>query len=544
MIAGRHRFFGRLCALTAAAAAVFASGCTAPEDSLWWSPQWEKELTADDRNTPELPAGLSFKGPGDADRDVAGIADDGPLELSLEDATLLALRYNRDLAVQQFSPVIAGTFERIERGVFDPEAFVEFQYAEETASEIDRGTGAQFGVDSRDTAATAGLRQALPGGTDIEVGVIQEREASNRAPEQQDARLGLTVTQQLLRGAGPAVNLVNIRQAKLGTSASVYELRGFTEALLADVESAYWNTVLSTERIRIVEESLDVARRQRDDVEQRIELGALATADAAVARAEVALREQALIDAQSQLATQQLRLIFFVNPGGNARLDRPLRLTSPTQIEARPVGEMYDRLALAEQSRPDLAEARLRLEQDRLETIVTRNGVLPRLEVFIALGKSGFADRFDDSFRDLDGDSYDLTAGVAFSQILGNDTAEGRNQQAYATRQQSAAAVNNLSRLVALEVSLAANEAERARRQIDASALTRRFQEDTVDAERDRFQAGVSTALLVAQAQRDLLEAQIGEVEAVVSYRLALINLYLAEGSLLERRGCVASVSP
>ena len=46
-----------------------------------------------------------------------------------------------------------------------------------------------------------------------------------------------------------------------------------------------------------------------------------------------------------------------------------------------------------------------------------------------------------------------------------------------------------------------------------------------------------SPSLLVAQAQRDLLLSELAEIEAVVDYRIALINLFLAEGSLLERRG-------
>jgi outer membrane protein TolC len=48
---------------------------------------------------------------------------------------------------------------------------------------------------------------------------------------------------------------------------------------------------------------------------------------------------------------------------------------------------------------------------------------------------------------------------------------------------------------------------------------------------------GASTALLVAQAQRDLLISSIAEVRAIINYRIALVRLYLAEGSLLERRG-------
>src|SRR5690606_20320470 len=108
---------------------------------------------------------------------------------------------------------------------------------------------------------------------------------------------------------------------------------------------------------------------------------------------------------------------------------------------------------------------------------------------------------------------------------------------AVATRQQAVGAIENLRQLIHLDVRLAAVELERARQLITASATTRRLQEATLAAEQERFDVGASTTLLVAQAQRDLLEAEITEVEAIVAYRLALIDLYRAEGSLLERRG-------
>ena len=44
----------------------------------------------------------------------------------------------------------------------------------------------------------------------------------------------------------------------------------------------------------------------------------------------------------------------------------------------------------------------------------------------------------------------------------------------------------------------------------------------------------------MAQAQRDLLVSQIGEVRAVVNYSKALVTLYRLDGSLLLRRGIAA----
>ena len=67
--------------------------------------------------------------------------------------------------------------------------------------------------------------------------------------------------------------------------------------------------------------------------------------------------------------------------------------------------------------------------------------------------------------------------------------------------------------------------------------MTRALQEQTLQAEQERFSVGASTSLLVAQAQRDLLVVQLAEIEAIVDYRIALVSLYLAEGTLLQRRG-------
>ncbi|MEQ9459345.1 MAG: TolC family protein [Phycisphaeraceae bacterium] len=516
------------------------SGCLSPEQSVLFRPDWEEALERADRSAKKPQDGPEVINQAIPRLSVETlVSDEGVLGLSIEHAGALALSGNRDLAVEQLQPVIVGANELIERGLFDPELFGSIELREDRASEVDRGTGTRFGVESEDTLTEVGVRQSLPTGTEVEATVGFDREVSNRAPKQQEARLGLSVTQQLLRGAGTAVNLARIRQARLETRASIFELRGYVETLLADVESAYWRYALAQERIAIFEGSLEVARQQRDEVEHRIDVGVLAETQGAAARAEVALRELELIDARSELENQRLRLLRLINPVVDGALDREIALLSTPVTQPEVLEDIADRVELADLKRSELAEARLRLEQGRLETLMTRNGVLPRLEVFIALGKSGFGDTLEQSFRELDEDSYDLATGIRLSQALGNDAARGRREASYASRRQAAAAVENLRQLVRLEVKLAANEVERSRQQVSASKTARELQVDTVRAERERFDVGESTAILVAQVQRDLLEAEIAEVEAVVAYRLAMIQLYVAEGTLLERRGYV-----
>jgi outer membrane protein TolC len=97
--------------------------------------------------------------------------------------------------------------------------------------------------------------------------------------------------------------------------------------------------------------------------------------------------------------------------------------------------------------------------------------------------------------------------------------------------------VANLQQIVQVDVRLAFNEVDRTRQQITATKATRTLREETLKAEKERFDVGASTTLLVAQAQRDLLISSIAEVRSIINYRIALVRLYLAEGSLLERRG-------
>jgi outer membrane protein TolC len=503
-----------------------------------FEPDWDERLEEERRKFRPVPT-PAFSTPQGAVV-AEPITQDGPIELSLERTVVLALARNPDLRVAELNPALAGAFELIERGVFDPEVFAEASIGTEESVETARATGEQFPVrgDTRDFEA--GVRQTLPSGTSVEIGASQGRSASNRAPTQESARVGLTVTQSLLRGFGPAANLARVRQAELETQASKYELRGFVEAMLADAERAYWAFVLAQRQIAIFERSLELARLQADEAGQRVEVGVLPSSDLAAFEVEVALREQALIDARAQETAARLELLRLVGalaPTAVLDLEREVVATTMPEAEPVPIEDAGDRIELARRVRPDLAEARLRLEQDRLEVIATRRGLLPRLEVFVALGKTGYADSFGGSIENMDEDTFDATVGVRFSQSLGRLTARGEQRAAIVTRQQGAAAVANLEQLVAADVRLAINEVERARQQIAASTTTRILQSRTAQAERERFEAGVGTSLLVAQAQRDLLQAEIAEVAAVVEYRLALIGLYVAEGSLLERRG-------
>ena len=455
--------------------------------------------------------------------------------LTLEQAVSLALQNNRDLDVQSFEPLIAGTFLSRERARFAPELFAEVSRREASSSEIARSTGEQFDSDIEENRLQAGVRREFSTGTDLELSLEQAGETSNRAPGQDEARVNLSLTQALLQGRGRTVNLVAVRQAQLGMDISQAELHGYTEAVVAEVETVYWRFWLAGESIAITRQALEVAEKQLADIRQRIEVGQLARNEEAVAQAEVARRRQVLIDARAAHVRSRLELLALIAPGVMTESVTPQTLPELPEAAAADTAAM--RIELAEASRADLTEAKLRMEQQRLETVMTRDGLLPRLDFFARLAKTGYGSDEGEAWADIGGDNYDVQVGFSLSRTLGEREESTLDAESRFRHDQAQAAVENLRLQVGSRVMIALNELERAQRQIEASAETRRFQELTVESEIERFQVGTGTALMVAQAQRDLLASMIEEQRARVQARLALLQLYVAEGSLLSRRG-------
>ncbi len=515
-------------ALTIVGAALVLS-CASPSYEAPPTPTTHEEAPVSEQPPALSPSETSAEGA------ATGGDEEGPIVIDVSAAVLLALENNPALAVRKAGPVIQETFEDEEAAEFDPVLSAEGAHERERSERISSTPSGLTSAVNETNDADVSVSKYFSTGTDValEAGVTQSTSGSGRLDS---TRVGLTVTQALLRGASRDANLVSLRQAQLDTLSSRYELRGFTEQLVAAVEIAYWDYVLAERRIEIFAESLRIAEQALGEMEERIRIGTLAEIELAAGQAEVALRREALISAKGALETSRLRLIQLMNPPGPDIWDRPV---TPTEEPRGPEGgldDVADHVALALRMRPELNAAHLAVRQDDLELVKTRNGLLPRLDLFITLGKTGYARSFAPSVDNLDGDSYDISTGLAFEYPFANRARRAQHERATLNRAQASDALRNLERLVELDVRTAHILVRQAAEQVAATAATRRLQEETVRGEAEKFRVGKSTAFLLAQAQRDLVAGQIGEVRALVNYKKALVDLYLLDGSLLLRR--------
>ena len=326
----------------------------------------------------------------------------GPLSLSIAEAVVGSLANNRSLEVQRIAPEITRTGELSADAPFDTAVDGKL-----SGASIRSPQGADAALATSDAQRlTLGASRLFATGTTLGVNLDSVRSGS---ADSASTRLGVSLTQALLQGRGSDVNLAAVRQARLDTAISFSELQGFAESLVAQVELACWDYLLAIRRIAIVESSLTIAETQFSEVRERISVGRMAEIELAAAAAEVALRRESLINARSSRDAGRLKLLRLLNPPGAAALSREVTITDVPVLPAEDPASIEDHVSLALRRRPEIAQARLQLERGDLTLVQTRNGLLPRLDLFITLGGTGYAASFGDS---LDvGDGHDLTAG-------------------------------------------------------------------------------------------------------------------------------------
>lgn len=483
---------------------------------------------------------------------------DPSVQVTLLEAILTGLSNNTEFTVERYNPSIAATSIAEERAAFDSTFRAQ-------ATRV-RSRSSTEGV-SQSFEASTGVSRTDPLGTKVEMGVLTSWRES--LPEEDISEntwkslASMSVTQALLKGAGAPANLATLRQACLTTMVSQYQVQAKAESVAATIESKYWDYFMAEGQVDIYVRSLKHAKRLVKETQDRIALGERARTEIYFAEAEAATREQNVLNARSLLEKTRLSLLRLMNPPSADLWSRSIKpLTDPKTVNDR-LENPRDHIQLALRMRPDLNQARLDVEKGNLEVVKTRNGLLPKLDLFMTLGRAGFGRVFTETPRDflwgtskkeaqvgatIDAattpkDSVHGSGGLDF--IAGartefpplNRGATAQYHRSVLTLAQQKEALSNLGQAIEEEILSAHVEVERAREQMTLTKKTVGFQRQKVEAEEEKYRLGKSAMFQVAQAERDLVLSELSELQARIDLVKGLTQFYAAEGSLLLRRG-------
>jgi outer membrane protein len=459
-------------------------------------------------------------------------AGKGSLELTASDAVDMSLENNKSLRIQRLNPSISKSKEEQQKAVFDPSltGSVSSSLSEDASDSK-----------SRKTTGSVDISKTLESGTEITLGLSTNNSNALNSGDLYSSRIAVSLSQPLFAGAGSEVNLVGLRQAELATRTSFYELQAYSESIVEQVIATYWDYALAQRQTQIYEDSLKLAEQQLIETEDMVQVGKLAEVELVASQSEVALRKQALIGVQSKYESLRLKLLGLLSPSDVPDFwNTGIVVKDQFVIPEVSLGDIESHVETALKTRPDLNEARLAMESGVLNVVKTKNGLLPYLSFFVTLGNTGYAHTFGQSYGNIYSDDRDLKFGLDYSYNFGQRSEKAGYEQALIKKEQSDIAIENMELTVQEDVRNAWVEIQTAKNKIEAAGATLKLQEEKLRTETEKYRVGRSTSINVSSAQRDLLQSQLDEAQAISDYITALLNLYQSEGTLLGQYGITA----
>ncbi len=127
-----------------------------------------------------------------------------------------------------------------------------------------------------------------------------------------------------------------------------------------------------------------------------------------------------------------------------------------------------------------------------------------------------------DTLFDRSAPTWNLS--LAFSYPIGTSAANANAARARLQQQQTMAQTKQLELQIATEVTNAALQVQATQERYQAATVARELADRRLEAEQSKFEVGMSTNFFVVQAQRDLADAQNGELRALLDFRKAQVD--------------------
>lgn len=406
--------------------------------------------------------------------------------------------------------------------------------------------------------------QGFSTGTAMTVGFQNQRQATNNQfttliPELTSG-FRLTLRQHLLAGFGTGPNRRFIRIARNNREISDIGFRNQVTTTVSQIQNIYWDLVNAYEDMKVKERSLALANKTLSDNKKQVEIGTLAPIEITRAESEAATREQELIVSQTNLQLQQLLMKNAIsrNLTDPALAAAPVIPTDTMSVpEQEQVVPIQDLITDALGHRPELAQARIDLNNRTINNKAARNALLPTMDLVAWYGGSGLAGQqnplvpcggpgldpctftgYSSAFHSaFDASAPDYAVGLNFSIPIRNRAAQADQVRSELEYRQAQMRLQQLQNQVSIEVRNAQYALQQNRARVAAAQKARDLARQSLEAEQKKYALGASTNTLVLQAQRDLAQAESNVVLAMSAYEKSRVELDRVTGLTLDHNG-------
>ena len=490
------------------------------------------------------------------------------MDLSLQESIRLALSNNLEIAIENYNEDLNREQIIKTRGFYDPTLgfSVGWNSTERpTTNVLTSGGGLLVNVSDGFTFNT-NLNQNVKGGGALRVLWNNGRNETNsqffNVNPSYDTNFNVSFTQPLWRGFGKKTATERqIKIANLDTEISDAQFKQRVVEIIQQVQNQYWELVYAVENYETQRKSVELAIVQHRNNRKRVEIGVMAPIEITSSHAEVATREQSLIQSEVQIINAQNDLKRMLAPDPSAAIwnltlipvDRPrMRDVTLTLQEA---------IETSVRNRPELERIKLQMEQNGVNRRFYRREGKPTVDLRANYGSVGISGTV---FQTVSGGVFERPTqipdpddprfgafGTAWSQAFRFDftswgiffdvTIPLRNRSNDAdlamvaiSERQLNSQMKNQQQMVIVEVRNAYETIATRKKSLEAARAAHRLAQEQLDGENKRFEAGLSTNFEVLRFQRDLSNNQVSELRSQVDYELALTSLQKAMYTIID----------
>ena len=472
------------------------------------------------------------------------------LRLTVDEAVMLALDHNVDLAVDRLDPQISDTRVAAANAAFLPT----LNSGVNRNNQLQPPSSFLIPTPTQTDAVTssAGMSQRLPWwGTSYGISWNATHTDSNSFLTSYNplvqSGLSLNVSQPLMRDLFIDAARQQRLSSRINRDIADTRLRESLVHTTANAKSAYWNLVSAIANVDARTSALNLAQELARVNKAKVDVGQSPPIDLVSAQAEVASDEEQVIIAQTAVkqAEDNLRLLIF-DP-----TDRSIWNVQIEPIDSPPMARVTPDLDAAVTralgTRADLARARKDIDNAQASVTFTGNQKLPDVRLNLSYATSGLggtqllrdlsagfpgtllgpgaSTSFNSVLNQLFAHDYPTwTVGVSVSYPIGQSSSEADYARAKLERTQAGQRLKSDQARAIQQVRDAGWKIDMNGKRIETTRAASNLAEQRLDAERKRFEVGLSTSFLVIQAQRDLAQAKANELSAVLAYELALVD--------------------
>ena len=403
--------------------------------------------------------------------------------------------------------------------------------------------------------------QSFPTGTSVSVEFDNNRQTTNSAGTNLSPALNsffrFTFRQELLAGFGFGPNLRYLRIAKNNKKISDIAFRDQVIATVTQVEDIYWDLVNAYQQAKVNEQSVAFAQHSLELARKQLQLESIPKMEVLRADAEVSKRDQDLTVARTNLQLQESLIKNALTRSlEDAVLEEmPVIPTDELQTvqinESSPIQEL---ITQALQSRPELLESDVDLQNRQISRKAARNALLPSLSAVGFYGGTGLAGELNPAFQGTNSSTVPTDLGGSIANSLNNSSPDYyvglnlnipiRNRVAKADQyrseleyRQSELRTQQLKKQIRIEVRNAQYALEQSYARMDAARKARDLSQRTFEITQEEQKLGAGSSLQTVTAQHDLALAELDLVTATTTYQKARIELDRATGTTLEHNG-------